>query len=428
MAAPARAAAFTALRAIAAGRIDLGEALQRARTPLSDPRDRALTTELVTGTLRWRGAIDYQLQQRSRKPLDKLDAEVLDALRLGAYQLLYLERVPASAVVNDAVGLVRKAGLASAAGFANAILRRLARERGALTWPDRSDPIEHLAVVHSHPRWLVARWVARAGVEEAERWLRFNNQPPALTLAVNRQRASREALAAALAGEGIETTPTVLAPHGLIVTAGRALTAEAFRSGACVVQDEASQLIPELVAAVPGDTVLDACAAPGGKTVALAAQCAPSGRVVAADVRARRITLLRETLSRCRLENVSVVHVPADGGLPFRDGTFARVLVDAPCSGLGTVRRDPDIRWRRVAADLRPLAQGQLQLLRRLAPLVASGGQMVYSTCSSEPEENDEVVAAFLAEHPHFLLARWRATTPSEGLELFYGAVLVRRG
>ncbi|MGH9172973.1 MAG: transcription antitermination factor NusB, partial [Vicinamibacterales bacterium] len=251
MVSPAREAALRALGALSADRVDLGEALSRARDPLADVRDRALVTELVIGTLRWRGAIDHQIQRLSAKPLARLDSDVLDAIRLGAYQILYLARVPVSAVVNDTVGMVKASRFRSASGFVNAVLRRLSRERSRLSWPMRpanpdSDDgrralVTHLSVVHSHPAWLVARWIDRYGATETERWLRFNNQPPAMTLAPNRLRSSRDDLAARLLAEGIQTEPTRLAPHGLTVSTGQALSSDAFRDGLCVIQDEASQ-------------------------------------------------------------------------------------------------------------------------------------------------------------------------------------------
>jgi 16S rRNA (cytosine967-C5)-methyltransferase len=445
MAAPARDAAFRVLRAIDAGRVDLGDALGRARDPLSDPRDRALATELATGTLRWRGAIDFQLQGLSAKPLARLDAAVLDALRLGAYQLLYLERVPTSAVVNDSVDLVKRAGFRSAAGFANAVLRRLARERGALTWPAHDDIVQYLSTVHSHPVWLVRRWLERYGEAATERWLRFNNVPPAMTLAANRLLNTRDELIERLGTEGVATTPTAVAPHGVMVTSGRPLASAAFRDGYCVVQDEASQIVPELVQAQSAKRALDLCAAPGGKTLAIAAQCAPTGSVVASDVRRRRVRLLAETLERCRARRVHVVHIANEGPLPFRAGAFDRVLIDAPCSGLGTVRRDPDIRWRRDPSQFESFAAVQRGLLDRVRHAVAPGGRIVYSTCSSEPEENEAVIAAFLATASEFAVQPLREarlhpeiarmetvdgylrTTPEFGLEAFFGAILVKK-
>ena len=445
MPAPSREAAFRVLRDITAGRVDLGEALTRARDPLTDSRDRALTTDLATGTLRWRGALDYQLQRLSAKPLPKLDAAVLDALRLGAYQILYLERVPISAVVNDSVELVKAGGFKSAAGFANAVLRRLARERDTLVWPERGNLVEHLSVVHSHPTWLVRRWLDRHGESTTEQWLRFNNQPPAMTLATNRLLGTRDQLMERLRVEEVATTPTPTAPFGLTVTSGRALTSAAFRDGYCVVQDEASQLVPELLQCEPRQRVLDACASPGGKTLVAAAQCGPGGQVVASDVRWRRVRLLAATMARTRAANVRVVQIGAASELPFADDVFDRVLIDAPCSGLGTVRRDPDIRWRRDPSQFLALARTQLSLLERIQPLVAPGGRIVYSTCSSEPEENEAVVAAFLETAPEFSILRLESaglapsitamqtvegylrTNPAFGLEAFFGAILQKR-
>jgi 16S rRNA (cytosine967-C5)-methyltransferase len=444
MAAPAREAAFRVLRTIATGHGDLGDALSRARDPLPDARDRALATELAVGTLRWRNAIDYQLQIRSAKPLHRLDPAVLDALRLGAYQLLYLERVPASAVVNDSVDLVKRGGFRSAAGFANAVLRRLTREREALTWPSRDNLADYFAVVHSHPLWLVERWLSRYGEATTETWLRFNNEPPAITLAVNRLRTSRDGLIARLRDAGIDAEPTPVAPHGVVVTQGHVLGSTAFAEGDCLVQDEASQIVPELAQLTAGTRALDLCASPGGKTIALAAQGAPDGLVVATDVRPRRLRLLRQTIRRCGAERVRVVQIPFDGPLPFCDASFNCVLIDAPCSGLGTVRRDPDIRWRRAPDDFAGLAAVQRNLLRRVAPLVARGGRIVYSTCSSEPDENEDVITAFLAETTGFrvrplsdtmLPAAIRhmqtpdgflRTDPTRGLEAFFGAILER--
>jgi 16S rRNA (cytosine967-C5)-methyltransferase len=444
MIAPARAAAYQALRQVATA--DLGETLLRTRDPLDDPRDRALTTDLVTGTLRWRGAIDYQLAHASGKALARLDPEVLDVLRLGAYQLLYLDRVPASAIVNDSVNLVKAARRQSAAPFVNAVLRRLARERSGLSWPSRHRTIEYLSIVHSHPEWLVKRWVDRYGADVAEAWVRFNNVPPMLTLAANRARIGRDALAARLGDEGVTTEPTRLAPHGLRVTGGRALTSVSFTAGLCIVQDEASQLIAEVVAARAGHRILDVCAAPGGKTVALAAQAGVAGSVVAADVRWRRMRLLQATLARCRVANAHPVQISQRAALPFHDGAFDAVLVDAPCSGLGTIRRDPDIKWKRASEDLVALARAQLALLHRVARAVRPGGRLVYSTCSSEPDENEAVARAFLADardftlQPlntlHHLAADVRALATPDGyfrtdpardrLEAFFAAVLGR--
>ena len=426
MIAPARRAAYDALLAHAVSGTDLAAAVGAVRHGLSEPRDQTLLTELVSGTVRMRAAIDHQLALRCTRPLAALDAAVLVSLRMGAFQLMYLDRVPASAAVNDAVTLTRRGGKTSAGGMVNAVLRALSRDRGKLTWPDAPEPLA-LAVRWSHPQWLVERWLARYGSDRTRRWLAFNNDAPRLCLATNRLHGTRDELRARLLAEGITTEPTGRAAHGLLVVDGPALDTNAFREGRFVVQDEASQLITELGSIEPGQRVLDLCASPGGKTVALAARCAPGGQVVACDVRPRRMRLLRATLRRTGHAGVPVVQVASAGDLPFAAEAFDTVLVDAPCSGLGTLRRDPDIRWSRRAEELPRLAAAQLTLLRRAGALVRPGGQLIYSTCSSEPDENEDVVTAFLSAGTGFrLLFEHRTLPPDDGLEAFYGAVIAR--
>jgi 16S rRNA (cytosine967-C5)-methyltransferase len=427
MIAPARMAAFDALRAWeSSAALDLPAALAAARGRVRDPRDQALLTELVAGTVRMRAALDYQVGLRLSRALDRLDPAVLTALRLGAYQVLFVSRLPAPAVVNDAVSLTRRAGKTSAAALVNAVLRALARERDALTWPD-APLVTALSVRYSHPEWLVARWLARSGEAATRAWLEFDNQPPRLCLAVNRARATREALAAGLAAEGVRTAPTRRAPHGLVVLDGNVFASRPFRDGWCVVQDEAAQLVAELGTMPRRATVLDLCAAPGGKTVALAGRAGAGARIVACDVRPKRVRLLAATMARCGLDRVYVLRVDPAGALPFQSGAFDFVLVDAPCSGLGTLRRDPDIRWRRREVDLARFAAAQRLLLARTADVVAPGGCLVYATCSSEPDENEDVVAAFVAEERAFWVVHEHRTSPAaNGLEAFYAAVIAR--
>ena len=427
MIATARRAAIDALTVIDAGDLDMGSAIARQRAGLTDERDRALLLEIVTGTLRMQAALDYQLSLRVKRPLIKLDAAVLRVLRASAFQLIYLSRLPASAVINDAVELTRRSGKSSAAGLTNAVLRALARDRESLSWPSRENTLEYFSIVHSHPGWLVERWITRYGEPSTEAWLEFNNEPAAMCLAVNRHLTTREDLARELADAGIETEPTERAAHGLRVIAGRALGTDAFTEGRFIVQDEASQLIGELVSPPAGAVVLDLCASPGGKTLAISAAIGAGGMVIASDVRPPRVRLLARTLARCHVPNAKVVHVPSEGPLPFAPETFDFVLIDAPCSGLGTVRRDPDIRWRRSPDDLPRFAAAQRELLSRSADLVRTNGSLLYSTCSSEPEENEEVVAAFLTDRPDYTQERSHQTLPfRDGLEAFFGAVLRR--
>jgi 16S rRNA (cytosine967-C5)-methyltransferase len=310
---------------------------------------------------------------------------------------------------------------------------------------DRGAAVAYLGITHSHPDWLVARWLERYGFDAAEAWVRFNNETPPLTIRANRLRMTRDQLRATLAGHGVETEPTRYAPDGLVVVEGNPLHTET-NDGSFFVQEEASQLVSIVVGAQAGERVLDLCASPGGKTTAMAADMNDTGLVVASDVRSRRLQLLRDTVESSGARHVHVVHVPAAGPLPFRV-PFDRVLVDAPCSGLGTVRRDPDIRWRRAESDLEPFARAQLTMIRNAASAVRAGGRLIYSTCSSEPEENERVVSSFLSDNSNFGLVDLRAdrpvyfdalepvldedgvlrTSPHEhGLEAFYGAVLRR--
>jgi 16S rRNA (cytosine967-C5)-methyltransferase len=448
MTAPARTAAYHAVRAVASGRADLPSALHASRAHLTDERDRSLAAEIVTGTLRWQRSLDHLIEHFSRRQITKLDGEILAILRLSLYQLLHLTRVPASAVVDDAVDLTRGARKASASGFVNAVLRATLRQRHKLPLParpgdpaDRDAALAYLGITHSHPEWLVARWLDRYGFETTERWVQFNNETPSLTLRVNRLRATRVEAIAALAQDDVEAEPTRFAPDGLVVTRGNPLRRPP--DGLVFVQDEASQLVPAVVAASAGERILDLCASPGGKTLALAADMTDVGTIVASDVRPKRLALLQETIRTAKTRCVSVVRVPQSGPLPF-EATFDAVLVDAPCSGLGTVRRDPDIRWHRHERDLAAFAGDQLALLMRAADVVRPGGRLVYATCSSEPEENDGVVARFVATRPDFRIGNlhnharaviapfidvqgfFRTTPPAHGLEAFYTALLIR--
>jgi 16S rRNA (cytosine967-C5)-methyltransferase len=439
----ARIAAYETVLAVTTGAADLPSALARARAPLADDRDRALAGEIATGAIRWQAAADHLVREFSGRPPSKLDVEILVVLRIGVFQLLHLDRVPASAVVDDAVDLARRAGKRSAAGFVNALLRRVSRERAHLPLP-AAPPLDLIATTLSHPRWLAERWIARHGAADAERWARFDNTPAALTLRVNTLVTTRDALARDLSAAGVATEPARLAPGALVVTEGNPLLTPLAQTGAFVVQDEASQLVGLFAAAAPGERVLDACASPGGKTTQMAAAMGDEGTIVAADVRGRRLDLLARAVAASGARAVRIVQADARGTPPYR-ALFDAVLLDAPCSGLGTIRRDPDIRWRRHAGDLPGLAAGQRGMLDALAAVVRPGGRLVYSTCSSEPEENEEVVHAFLMAHPEF-----RRETPApfaerpelsalldpkgalktlpfrDGLEAFYAATLRR--
>ena len=448
MIAPARIAAYEILRRIAKGRSDLPAAVAAVRDTLEDERDRALATDIAVGTVRWQAALDFLIADAARRPIAKLDPEVVDILRLSLYQLLHLTRVPASAVVDDGVQLTKKVGKKSASGFVNAVLRKVSRTRTALPFPprpanatDRDAALAFLSVTLSHPRWLVERWLDRVGFARAEAWARFNNEPAPLTIRANHRRTTRDALLERLTEAEVDARAARYAPDGIVVDRG-SLRDDTWR-GAFVVQDEASQLVTLLAGASPGAHVLDTCASPGGKTTAIAATLGEGALLVACDVRPRRMALLRDTVAATGVTNVRLVQADLTQPLPFAP-VFSTVLVDAPCSGLGTLRRDPDIRWRRTAEDLPALAAAQQRMLANAAAVVAPGGRLVYATCSSEPEENEQVAAAFLTRHGDFAPVRADMAHPSlhaelvdraghlrtepdrHGLELFFGAVFER--
>jgi 16S rRNA (cytosine967-C5)-methyltransferase len=448
---PARLAAYDILLALSTGRADLPTAIAHARGRLKDERDRALASEIATGVQRWRAALDHLIAHFSKRPIDRLDPQVLEILRLSTYQLLYLTRVPASAVVDDAVKLTGRAGKRSAGGLVNAVLRSISRSRHALPLPhrpadpgDRDKAIEYSSITLSHPRWLVERWIDRFGFDATERWLQFDNAPAPLTLRANRLRIAPPELVARLGRDDVDVRPGRFAPDALIVERGHPRrTAD---EGLFVVQDEASQLVALLAGKHPGTRVLDACASPGGKTTALAAamKTTGSGCLVACDVRDRRMRLLRRTVEATGAANVRLVQADLLRPLPFAP-VFDCVLVDAPCSGLGILRRDPDIRWRRHEDDLPSLAAAQLVMLQHAAASVAPGGRLIYATCSSEPEENESIADAFLATAAGFApvdLQRVDTPIPGEvidarghlrtyphvhGLEAFFGAVFARQ-
>ena len=450
MISPARWAAYEALRRAdtrGGGGQDLASALAGTRSLVRDPRDRALTTELALGVERWRAALDAVIAAASGRDIGKIDFPALLSLRLAVFQLKFLTRTPPHAVVDDAAEIVRRAGAHRAVGFVNGVLRGLLRgglDAGLPPRPastgDTGGWTAYLSIALSHPEWLVRRWIDRHGPERAEAWAIFDNTPAPLTLRVNTRRASVEEARAGLEADGVMTSPAAHAPHALVVTDGNPMASRLHDEGLIALMDESSQLVGALAASVfAAGTVLDACAAPGGKTLVLACDRPAGGYLVAADRRPRRIELLRRSLGRYGLDDVPVVMHDLAKGVPF--AALDGVLVDAPCSGLGTIRRDPDIRWRRQEAEIAGLAAAQQRMLGQAALAVRPGGRLIYATCSSEPDENEAVVDAFLAAQPRFRRdpleaprfapfvddrGDFRTLPHRDGLEAFYAAVLAR--
>jgi len=390
---PARTAAFDILLRIDQQNAYVSELLHSSRMEALSPADRALTTELAMGVLRWRSRLDEKLAAASGRPPTKIDAEVLTALRLGVYQLQFLSRIPAHAAVNESVELVKRAHKRSAAAFANAVLRKI----GVAEIEPPSDLIQWtastLAREFAHPEWLVQRWVQAYGVDRTYSICRHDQCIPNTAIRLDSAEDERE-----LAGEGgVELAPGALLAAARIVVSGEITRTRAFQEGRVFIQDEASQLVAALVGR--GSRLLDCCAAPGGKTAALAARN-PTAEIIAAELHPHRADLLRR---RVRAANVQVIQADALN-LPAAGG-FDRVLADVPCSGTGTLARNPEIKWRLKPEDLVDLHEKQVAILRAALRQLAPGGRAVYSTCSLERAENEAVIEEVLqGEHEYELL------------------------
>ena len=378
-------------------------------------RDAALATEIVMGALRWQRLLDFFIEHYTRKKSVGLDVEVLIALRIGIYQLRHLARIPASAAVGESVELVKRARKQSASSLVNAVLRRAAAEsaRPARDFlPREGASADALALLHSHPTWLVECWLERFGREQTVALLEANNETPRRVCAVL-SRENREEVLRSLAAEGIEFESGRLARDAITIRSGNVAKTKAFENGWISFQDEASQIIPLLLHVKAGESVLDVCAAPGGKTMALAHQAGPAGLVVAADRRENRLRTMRERLAHAHVSNVKMIALDGTASLPFR-AKFDRILVDAPCSGTGTLSRNPEIRWKLKPTDLVELHTRQVMLLTSALECLAPKGRLVYSTCSLEPEENEGVVGEVLRAHPQFRAIR--AEVPADAL------------
>jgi 16S rRNA (cytosine967-C5)-methyltransferase len=422
--------------------------MDRVRQTLRDPRDRALLLEITAGTLRWQAALDALLAHCSTRPIGSLTSTVRAILRISAYQLEHLTRVPVHAVLNEAVELTRRVGEPRASGFVNAVLRKWTRTRNRWTLPGRpargaplEDRVAYLSITLSHPAWLVRRWIERVGFDHAEAWCRFNNEPPTITLRPVRSK-SREASLELIRAAGVEADPARFVDDAITLQPGTSSALPPDIAREFIAQDEASQLVAHAAGAREGERVLDLCASPGGKTLVLASD-QRRGLLVACDYRARRVRLLHRTVRESDA-HAHVVALDATRPLPFQP-VFDCVLADVPCSGLGIIRRDPDLKWSRQPDDLAAFAGVQLRILTQASSAVAKGGRLVYATCSSEPEENEAVVDAFIArDHdftlmpiagptlsaaPSLLCARgFLRTVPFvHALDGFFAAMLVRR-
>ena len=408
---PARRAAFEILRRIEDEDAYSSALLARAETSLN-AKDRALCHELVLGVLRRQLWLDLTLEHFASREVHSLDLPVVIALRLGLYQLRFLSRIPASAAINESVNLVKTARVKSAAPFVNAILRRATREPNFDPAAQVSGPTEQLAIETSHPCWLIERWIQQFGIEEAAAMARANNEPASNAFRFTAKARSLNLGLDDLSESGLGLQPSSITPDCWRVVDRTGDGARQLRrlaaEGLIYFQDEASQLVAHLIAAHDQNRVLDVCAAPGSKSTLIAA-LALNTRIVACDLYEHRLRATRKLVELQGAMNIDFLVHDATFRLPFAEKSFGRVLVDAPCSGTGTLRHNPEIRWRLQPIDIEQLADKQKAILHHASAAVEAGGLLLYSTCSIEKEENEEVASDFLKSHRDFEMARLSA-------------------
>ena len=405
---PQKNARETALRALVRVEQD-GAYLNLALPALLQnlaPEDRSLAIQLATGTVQHLNTLDWSVNTFSRRSIKTFTPWIRNLLRLSAFQILYLGRIPDYAVVDEAVRLARRYGHRGVAGLVNALLRRLTTERSNLPWPDREhQPTEYLSLKQSQPQWLVSRLIRRFGFQEAEKWCIACNKKPLTSVRPNSLRTNPDELIVMLNNEGINAVPSPAVPGMLRIEAGVSpATTRSFRDGYFTIQGESSALVAPLLSPKAGDTVVDLCSAPGGKSTHLAELIKDRGRIYAVELHSHRLRLVEKAAARLGLQ--SILPVMADGRSVERQDLSepSAVLVDAPCSGLGVIRRLPEIKWRRREEDLPALQTLQIELLSAAARILPPGGKLLYSVCTGEPEETARVVDAFTSANRQFSL------------------------
>jgi 16S rRNA (cytosine967-C5)-methyltransferase len=385
--------------------------------PNLTPLDRAFLTELAYGVFRWRGRLDWVIQLFSKIPFEKIELEILNILRLGLYQILFLSRTPSSAAVNESVELAKRIRGKGGAGFVNALLRSVIRREKEMTYPVIDEnPVFHIGIVLSYPLWLVRRWVEDMGVEETIKVCAFNNQISPLILRTNTLKTNRENLIERLEMKGLKPSPCSYSEEGILLNDPPAVSELPFLSaGFYIIQDEASQLVTSILDPKPGERILDACAAPGGKSTHMAQRMKDEGEIDALDLNKRKLNQIEEVCQRLGVRIVKTIKGDATQSLPVPEGArFDRILADVPCSGFGTLRKNPDLKWRRGEEDIQRLSELQSSILRNLSSYVKEGGVLVFSTCTIFHEENEGVVEKFLEGHPEFQLDRMEKVLPGK--------------
>lgn len=395
---PARVAAFEILQRVDEGAYS--SVLLANENFNLKTEDRALCYEIVLGVLRRRIWLDALIEYLTSRKAEKLDAAVRQALRIGLYQLRILSRIPESAAVNESVNLVHRARLRSATGFVNAALRRAITERDFDPSVNAKTDVERISIQTSHPAWLVEKWVNDFGIEEAEKFANANNEQGSVSFRLTNN--AEENLIQELRDKNVNILASEIAPNAWRIEKTYDVIQRLAREGKIYFQDEASQLVAHVLEAQPDESVLDLCAAPGSKLTHIATLQPELKRLVACDIHEHRLHTIKEIADKTGVEKLELINLDATKELPFADGEFDRVLVDAPCSGTGTLRRNPEIRYRITKDDFSILAEKQKKILANAARVVKKGGKLIYSTCSVEKEENETVVEEFLQNQRTF--------------------------
>ncbi len=366
--------------------------------------DAGLTTEIVYGTISHLNTIDYFLGRFVAKGMNKLQPWVRSLLRLSFYQIYYLDRIPPHAAVNEAVNIAKRRGHQGISGMVNGVLRNVLRQLDELVIPDNLTAVQRISLQYSHPEWLVERWMKQFGESVTEQICMSNNEPPAVSVRVNTNRTTRQQMLKTLNDAGYYAQPSAIAPDGILVGgSGNMALTDWYRDGMLSIQDESSMLVAEAVQPEPGMHVLDCCAAPGGKTAHMAEKMQNKGQIIANDIHEHKRKLIDDQAQRLHL---SVIDTAVGDAMALAErydaASFDRILLDAPCSGLGVIRRKPDLKWNKSASDIKEIAALQRRLLERVSSLLKPGGILVYSTCTIEQSENEDVVRSFVEAHPQF--------------------------